>query len=199
MWILTSVEGRSHAGYAAKLAHGRATALSKARMRRAPKRRTSAYLPPAHPRRRSRGICVRAMRRWIRERTGTHPARVCAASSKGYVFFLHPSPLSFRVPCPLLTLPLALFRGLKRSLFHPLTRERLTNTILMPSDLQLASSSRTPLTFTIRTSARIALFIVITNIAFFVAFPSCHPRCTLCNRPAMLRTAISALRCCIIT
>ena len=65
----------------------------------------------------------------------------------------------------------------------------------MISDLHCLALVENSLTFTIRTSARTALFIIITNIAIFVAFTSCHPRCTLCNRPAMLRTAISALRC----
>src|SRR5712672_2539316 len=64
MWILTSVEGRGNADYAANLAHGRSIALSAARMKRAP------------------------MRRCIRERARTHPARVCTAASKRYVSFI---------------------------------------------------------------------------------------------------------------
>lgn len=68
IWIcgfLTSAEGRGHAGYAANLTHGRSIALSAARMQRAPMRRTRAYIPPAHSRRRSRGICMPAMRRCL--------------------------------------------------------------------------------------------------------------------------------------
>lgn len=81
------LEGRGHARYAANIAHGRSIALSAARMQRTPKWRARAYIPPTHPRRRSWGICVREMRRCIRERARPHPARVCAAASKGYVFF----------------------------------------------------------------------------------------------------------------
>ncbi len=81
------VEGRSHPGYVANLAHGRSITLSKARMQRAPKRRTRAYIPPTHPRRRSRVICMCPMRWCIRERARTHQACVCAASSKRCVFF----------------------------------------------------------------------------------------------------------------
>jgi hypothetical protein len=65
MWMLALVEGRSHARYAANLAHGRSIALSAARLQRAPMRRTRAYIPPTHPRRRSWGICMCAMRRCI--------------------------------------------------------------------------------------------------------------------------------------
>ena len=89
MWMLALVERRGHLGYAAYLAHGRSIALSAARMQRAPIRRTRAYLPPAHPCRRSWDKCMRAMRRFIRERARTRPARVCAAASKGYVYSLH--------------------------------------------------------------------------------------------------------------
>ena len=94
------VEGRGHADYAANLAHGRSITLSTARVQRAPKRRTRAYLSPAHSRRRSRCICMPAMRRCIRERARSHPTRMCPAASKGYVFFLRFSPLIFRVPHP---------------------------------------------------------------------------------------------------
>jgi hypothetical protein len=101
MWMLALLEGRGHAGYAENHAHGRSIALSAARMQRTPMRRTRAYLPPAHPRRRSRGICMCAMRRCIRERARTHPARVCTAASKGYVsfFFIFPAYIPC-VPCP---------------------------------------------------------------------------------------------------
>lgn len=49
----------------------------------------------------------------------------------------------------------------------------INETSLMLSDLQMAGceSKAITLTFTIRTSARIALFIILTNIAIFVAFP----------------------------
>jgi hypothetical protein len=100
------VEGRGHIDYAANLAHGRSLALSAARVPRAPKRRTSAYLSPAHPRRRSWCICMRAMRRCIRERARSHPARVCPAASKGYAFFFLAFPRLYSVFRTLLTIEL---------------------------------------------------------------------------------------------
>ena len=89
MWMLAFVERRGHPGHVANLAHGRSIVLSAARMQRAPIRRTRAYLPLAHPCRRSWGIYMCAMRWCIRERTRTHPARVCAAASEGYVSIFH--------------------------------------------------------------------------------------------------------------
>ena len=59
------LEGRSHFDHAPNFPHGRSITLSTARMQRAPERRTRAYIPPTHPRRRSRRICMRAMRRCV--------------------------------------------------------------------------------------------------------------------------------------
>jgi hypothetical protein len=97
LYVLT--EGRGYPGYAAYFAHRWTAALSSTRVRRTPRRRPCTHLPPAHPRRWSWSIRMRAVRRCIRECQGTHAARVCSASSKGCVFFTC-SPLSFRVTRP---------------------------------------------------------------------------------------------------
>lgn len=127
--MLALVEGRSHAGYAPNLAHGRSIALSAARMQRAPMRRTRAYIPPAHSRRRSRGICMCTMRRCIRERARTHPARVCTAASKGYVsfFFIFPAYIPC-VPCPADDRASIFFSLPLSSFFFPLV-ERLRSVV----------------------------------------------------------------------
>ena len=118
MWMLAFVERRGHPGHVANLAHGRSIVLSAARMQRAPIRRTRAYLPLAHPCRRSWGIYMCAMRRCVRERTRTHPARVCAAASEGYVylFFIFtayipcvPHRLTIELPFFFFSLPLSSF------------------------------------------------------------------------------------------
>jgi len=99
------LEGRGYARDAAQFAHGRVPAMSATRVRRALERRARAHVPPAHPcRRRRGGVYVRAVRGCIRDRAGSHPARVCAASGKGCVFCFSPlfPFLSFSalVPCP---------------------------------------------------------------------------------------------------